>query len=55
MSNLRRKLKGRKPPQGWDLIEEVIEDFERQMKEAVAEDMEGKRKVRTALRVPLSL
>lgn len=29
---LRRKLKGKKPPEGWDLIEEVIEDFEQQMK-----------------------
>ena len=40
----RRQLKGRKPPAGWELIEEVIEDFEAQMKEAVNEEHEGKRK-----------
>lgn len=44
MSSLRRKLKGKKPPEGWELIEEVINDFEEQMKEAVNEDHEGKRK-----------
>lgn len=41
---LRRKLKGKKPPEGWELIEEVIEDFEQQLKEAVNEEHEGKRK-----------
>lgn len=30
--------------QGWELIEEVIMDFENQMKEAVNEEHEGKRK-----------
>ncbi|GIL45603.1 hypothetical protein Vafri_2792 [Volvox africanus] len=40
--SLRRKLK--KPPEGWELIEEVIEDFEQQLKEAVNEEHEGKRK-----------
>jgi bud site selection protein 31 len=40
----RRRLKGKKPPEGWELIEEVIEDFEQQMKEAVNEEHEGKRK-----------
>lgn len=30
--------------QGWELIEEVILDFESQMKEAVNEEHEGKRK-----------
>lgn len=44
MSALRRKLKGKKPPAGWELIEEVIEDFEQQLKEAVNEEHEGKRK-----------
>jgi bud site selection protein 31 len=44
MSSIRRNLGKDKPPDGWDLIEEVVEDFERQMKEAVAEDMEHKRK-----------
>lgn len=33
MSGIRRKLKNKKPPAGFDLIEEVVEDFERQMKE----------------------
>lgn len=35
MSALRRKLKNKKPPEGWELISEVVEDFEEQMKEAV--------------------
>ena len=49
------RLKGKQPPEGWELIEEVIEDFEQQMKDAVNEDTSGKRrnettwKVRTAL------
>lgn len=42
--SLRRKLKNKKPPEGWELIEEVVEDFEQQMKEAVNEEHEGKRK-----------
>ena len=41
---MRRKLKNKKPPEGWELIEEVIEDFEQQMTDAVAEEHEGKRK-----------
>ncbi|GFH15543.1 uncharacterized protein HaLaN_11785, partial [Haematococcus lacustris] len=44
MSSIRRKLKNKKPPEGWELIEEVIEDFEQQMKEAVNEEQDGKRK-----------
>ena len=35
---------GKRPPAGWDLIEESIEDFEQQMKDAVAEEHEGKRR-----------
>lgn len=42
--SLRRKLKGKRAPEGWELIEEVVEDFEQQMKEAVNEEHEGKRK-----------
>ena len=42
--SFRRRLKGKRPPAGWDLIEESIEDFEQQMKDAVAEEHEGKRK-----------
>lgn len=41
---LKRRLKGEKPPAGWDRIEEAIEDFEQQMKEAVNEEHDGKRK-----------
>lgn len=43
MSALKRKLKNKRPPEGWELIEEVIEDFEQQLKDAVNEDHEGKR------------
>lgn len=31
MSSVRRRLKNKKPPEGWELIEEVIEDFELQV------------------------
>ena len=37
-------MKNKKPPSGWDLIESSIEDFEQQMRDAVAEEHEGKRK-----------
>lgn len=40
----RRRLKNKRPPGGWELIEDVIEDFENQMKEAVNEEHEGKRR-----------
>lgn len=40
----RRRLKNKKPPAGWELIEEVVEDFEAQLKEAVNEEHEGRRK-----------
>eukprot|EP00195_Chlamydomonas_chlamydogama_P006169 CAMPEP_0202890706 /NCGR_PEP_ID=MMETSP1392-20130828/1022_1 /ASSEMBLY_ACC=CAM_ASM_000868 /TAXON_ID=225041 /ORGANISM="Chlamydomonas chlamydogama, Strain SAG 11-48b" /LENGTH=226 /DNA_ID=CAMNT_0049574325 /DNA_START=193 /DNA_END=873 /DNA_ORIENTATION=+ len=51
MSNVRRKLKNKKPPEGWELIEEVIEDFEQQMKEAVNEEHDGKRKAETTWKI----
>lgn len=51
MSGVRRKLKNKKPPEGWELIEEVIEDFEQQMKEAVNEEHEGKRKNELAWKI----
>ena len=51
MSNVRRKLKGKKPPEGWELIEEVIEDFETQMKDAVNEGDEGKRKAELSWKI----
>ncbi len=40
----RRRMKNKKIPDGWELIEEVVEDFEAQMKEAVNEEHEGRRK-----------
>merc|ERR1712194_385257 len=40
----RLKVLQKKPPPGWDLVEPGIEQFERQMKEAVEEPHEGKRK-----------
>ena len=46
-----RRLKGRTPPAGWDAIEATVEDFETQMRDAVAEDHEGKRKNETAWRI----
>lgn len=42
--SFRRRLKGKQPPEGWDLIESSIEDFEQQMRDAVNEEHEGKRK-----------
>jgi bud site selection protein 31 len=51
MANVRRKLKGKKPPEGWELIEEVIEDFEVQMKDAVNEGDEGKRKAELSWKI----
>jgi len=46
-----RRLKGRAPPDGWELLESTIEDYERQMRDAVAEDHEGKRKNETSWRI----
>ena len=31
----RRRLKNKKPPEGWELIEEVVEDFELQVSAAL--------------------
>ena len=46
-----RRLKGRTPPEGWDAIESSVEEYETQMRDAVAEDHEGKRKNETAWRI----
>lgn len=46
-----RRLKGKQPPEGWELIEEVVEDFEAQMKDAVNEDTSGKRRNETTWKV----
>jgi bud site selection protein 31 len=45
------RLKGRAPPEGWELLESTIEDFEAQMRDAVAEDHDGKRKNETTWRI----
>jgi bud site selection protein 31 len=37
-------LKNKRVPEGFDMIEDVIEDFEQQMRDAVNEEHEGKRK-----------
>ena len=49
--SFRRRLKNKKPPEGWDLIEDVIEDFENQMKEAVNEEHEGKRRAELTYKI----
>lgn len=46
-----RRLKNKKVPEGWELIEEVVEDFEQQMKEAVNEEHEGKRKAESTWKI----
>lgn len=51
MSGVRRRLKGKKAPKGWLQMEEAIEDFEQQMKEAVNEDHLGKRKCQVTWKV----
>jgi G10 protein len=51
MASFMRRLKGRAPPEGWELLESTIEDFEAQMRDAVAEDHDGKRKNETTWRV----
>lgn len=50
-SALKRKLKNKKAPEGWNMIEEVIEDFEQQMKDAVADEAEGKRKCEASWKI----
>jgi bud site selection protein 31 len=42
--SVRRRLAAKRAPQGYDLIADVLEDFETQMRDAVNEDHEGKRK-----------
>lgn len=49
--SFRRRLKGKRVPEGFDQIEEVIDDFEQQMREAVNEDHEGKRKNETSWKI----
>lgn len=42
--SFRRRLKGKEPPAGFEAIDSTIEDFEAQMKDAVSEEHEGRRK-----------
>ena len=49
--SFRRRLKGKQPPEGFDMIEHAIEDFENQMKDAVNEEHEGKRKNELSWRI----
>lgn len=51
MSGLKRKLKNKKAPEGWNMIEEVIQDFEQQMKDAVADEDAGKRKAEASWKI----
>lgn len=51
MAAIRRRLKGKKAPKGWEQMEEAIEDFEQQMKDAVNEEHEGKRKCQLTWKV----
>lgn len=48
---LKRKLKNKKAPEGWDMIEEVVEDFEQQMKDAVNDEHDGKRKCEASWKI----
>lgn len=47
----RARVAGQKPPEGWELIEEVIGDFENQLREAVNEDHNGLRKNETTWKI----
>lgn len=49
--SFRRRLKNKKPPEGWELIEDVIQDFEQQMADAVNEEHEGKRKAELTYKI----
>ncbi len=44
MASFRRRLKNKRVPEGFEKIEDVIEDFEQQLRDAVNEEHEGKRK-----------
>merc|ERR1712046_256996 len=47
----RLKILRKKPPAGWNQLEDQIEEFERRMKEAVDEPHEGKRKAETTWKI----
>ena len=49
--SFRRRLKNKRMPAGFEQIEEVIEDFENQMKEAVNEEHDGMRKNQSSWKI----
>lgn len=49
--SFRRRLKNKRVPEGFEQIAEVVEDFEQQLKEAVVEEHEGKRKNESAWKI----
>ena len=49
--SFRRRLKHKRPPAGWDKIEDTIEDFEAQMRDVVAEGHEGERRAALSWKV----
>ncbi|CDR98815.1 hypothetical protein [Sporisorium scitamineum] len=42
-----RTLRSTPPPEGFDEIESILEDYDRKMRDAETDDTEGKRKVET--------
>jgi bud site selection protein 31 len=49
--SFRRRLKNKRVPEGFEMIEDVIDDFEQQMRDAVNESHEGKRKNETTWKI----
>ncbi|RWS31386.1 G10-like protein [Leptotrombidium deliense] len=45
MPKIRRLRSSKPPPEGWDLIEATLEEFESKMREAESDTHEGKRRV----------
>jgi bud site selection protein 31 len=51
MSLVRRKLRSKRVPEGFERIEEVLNDFETQLRDAVNEEHEGKRRAELTWKV----
>jgi bud site selection protein 31 len=51
MSLVRRKLRSKRVPDGFDRIEDVLNDFEHQLRDAVNEEHEGKRRAELTWKV----
>ncbi|CAG9466840.1 unnamed protein product [Pedinophyceae sp. YPF-701] len=47
----RARIKGKKAPKGWELIEDALYEFEAQLKEAVNEDHAGKRRAELSWKI----